>query len=69
MNPKNIILLIAAILFLFGLLSLTNNSNSYRPAQTDGVFESAIEKIESGRALDDREMQRVDDILRWKNRD
>lgn len=68
MNPKKIILLIAAALFLFGLLSLTNNSNSYRPAQTDGVFESAIEKIESGRTLNKREMQRLDDILRWEDK-
>lgn len=33
--------------------------------RTDGVFESATQKLDSGRPLNDRERQRIDDILNW----
>ncbi len=33
--------------------------------KTDGVFESAVNKLESGRQLNAKEKQRVSDILNW----
>ncbi len=35
---------------------------------TDGVFESATEKMDRGQPLNDREKQRIHDILNWCNR-
>ncbi len=34
--------------------------------RTDGVFESAMEKIDKGLPLNEREAQRVHDILHYK---
>jgi hypothetical protein len=33
--------------------------------RTDGVYESAMSKIDSGRPLNDREQQRISDIVNW----
>lgn len=39
-----------------------------RSSKTDGVYESAISKIDSGRPLNEREQQRISDIINWCNK-
>jgi hypothetical protein len=50
------------------LMMFEGGSNSSEP-RTDGVFESAIKKMDSGRAdqLTPKEAQRIDDIVNWCN--
>lgn len=58
-------------LWIFAAISLfvafAGLVGSNQPAQTDGVFESATEKMDKGRPdlLTDRERQRVNDIINW----
>jgi hypothetical protein len=62
-NPNLKYFLIAGGIMVF--LALVGGSSSSR--NTDGVFESATEKIDRGHAdqLTDREKQRIDDVVNW----
>lgn len=66
---KKIYLSICAGLLLFGLLSFTFEVKTIsKNPRTDGVYESAIRKMESGRELDEREKKRIDDVLRFSEK-
>ena len=56
-------MLIAGGLFAFVAI-LGSNSSS----RTDGVYESAVSKLDSGQPLNAREQQRILDIVNWCNR-
>lgn len=65
MNEENIkYFLFAGIFLAFVAIMSGGNSGSKR---TDGVFESAMSKIDSGEALTSVEQQRVSDIINWCN--
>ena len=52
------------LLFVFSVLPMcTGGSRSNR---TDGVFESATEKLDKDLPLNERETKRIDDILNFK---
>jgi hypothetical protein len=50
------------------MLAIIFSSGSVSSNKTDGVYESAMSKIDSGQALSEREQQRVSDIVNWCNR-
>ncbi len=65
MNEENIKYFLFAGMFLaFVAIMASGNDNK----KTDGVFESAMEKMDSGRPLNQAEQQRVSDIINWCNR-
>jgi hypothetical protein len=53
---------------IFLSLAFASCEGKRGPARTDGVFESAIEKLERGQTLNEREIKRMDDILRYKEK-
>ena len=61
-DSKTLTLIIACgILFLMALGSCNNSSS-----RTDGIFESATEKMDRGEALNKQESQRIYDIINWE---
>jgi len=54
---------------VFFPLMLASCEGGKGPARTDGVFESAIEKLDRGQTLNEKEMKRVDDILRYNEKE
>ena len=52
---------ILALAVIFGSGSGSSN-------RTDGVYESAMSKLDAGQALNEREQQRVSDIINWCNK-
>lgn len=50
----------------FGLLIAIGNCSDGRK-KTDGVYESATEKLDKGLPLSERERQRVNDILDYNS--
>lgn len=66
LNGWTLVIFLILMFVFFVLPMCTGGSNSNK---TDGVFESATKKIDSGRAdqLTPSEAQRVDDIINWCN--
>ena len=62
MNEENIKYFLFAGMFLAFIAIMASGGNNKR---TDGVFESAMEKMDSGRPLSQAEQQRVSDIINW----
>jgi hypothetical protein len=60
-------MLIAGGLLAFVAI-LSSGSGSGSSGRTDGVYESAMSKLDAGQALNEREQQRVSDIINWCNR-
>ena len=58
-------MLVAGGLLAFAAI-LSSGSGSSR--KTDGVYESAMSKLDSGQPLNAREQQRVSDIINWCNK-
>lgn len=58
-------MLIAGGLLAFVVILSSGSSSSSR---TDGVYESAVSKLDSGQPLNAREQQRISDIVNWCNR-
>ena len=56
-------ILIGVGLFMFAIIFGSGSSN-----RTDGVYESAMSKLDSGQALNEREQQRISDIINWCNK-
>ena len=65
MNEENIKYFLFAGIFLAFVAIMTGGNNSKK---TDGVFESAMQKMDSGRPLNQAEQQRVSDIINWCDR-
>lgn len=51
---------LVGLLVLFVVVSGDGGDN-----KTDGVFESAAEKLDKGQPLNDRERKRIDDIINF----
>jgi hypothetical protein len=66
MEDNQKFILIGAGLVVFAILLGSGSSGSSK--RTDGVYESAMSKLDSGEALNEREQQRVSDIVNWCNR-
>jgi hypothetical protein len=60
------ILVVAGVIALAGIFSSGSGSGSSK--RTDGVYESAVKKLDSGQPLNEREAQRMSDIINWCNR-
>lgn len=60
------IIVAAVILGLAAILGSNSGSGSSR--KTDGIYESAVSKLDSGQPLNAREQQRISDIINWCNR-
>ena len=58
-------ILIGVGLFMFAVIFGSGSGSSGR---TDGVYESAMSKLDSGQQLNAREQQRVSDIINWCNK-
>jgi hypothetical protein len=58
------------MLVVGGLIALAAlfTSGSGSSKRTDGVYESAVSKLDSGQQLNERETQRMSDIINWCNR-
>lgn len=67
MEDNQKFILIGAGLLAFAVL-LGSGSGSGSSGRTDGVFESAVSKLDSGQPLNAREQQRMSDIINWCNR-
>jgi hypothetical protein len=67
MEDNQKIIAIGAGLVLFAII-LGSGSGSGSSKRTDGVYESAMSKLDSGQQLNAREQQRVSDIINWCNR-
>ena len=50
------------------MLAIIFGSGSGSSGRTDGVYESAMSKLDAGQALNEREQQRVSDIINWCNK-
>ena len=59
------LIIFLALMFVFFVLPMCSGGSHSN--KTDGVFESATKKIDSGRAdqLTPKEAQRIDDIINW----
>ncbi len=53
--------------FFIGLTVLVVLFSDSKP-KTDGIFESATEKLDKGRPLNQQERQRIEDILNWSKK-
>jgi len=61
--PGAVLGLLSMLLFaIMGMCSKPSSSHK----RTDGVFESATAKMDNGEALNDREAQRLNDIINWE---
>jgi|SanBayMetagenome_1026888.scaffolds.fasta_scaffold282769_1 hypothetical protein len=49
-------------------LAVIFSSGSGSSKRTDGVYESAVKKLDSGQTLNEREQQRMSDIINWCNK-
>jgi hypothetical protein len=65
MELKHAIIISAAIMLLIAFFSGAGSSGV--KTKTDGVYESATEKMDRGLPLNDREAKRIDDIINYKN--
>jgi hypothetical protein len=65
MEDNQKIIAVGAILVVFALVLGSGSGSSKR---TDGVYESAVSKLDSGQQLNEREAQRVSDIINWCNK-
>jgi hypothetical protein len=65
MEDNQKILAVGAILIAIAMIFSSGSGPSKR---TDGVYESAMSKLDSGQQLNAREQQRVSDIINWCNR-
>lgn len=65
MDDNQRYMLIGAGLVVFAILLGAGSSDSSK--RTDGVYESAMSKLDAGQALNEREQQRVADIINWCN--
>lgn len=54
------VLICGTLLAFFSIMS-----SGSKDKRTDGVFESAMEKMDAGRPLSAAEQQRVSDIINW----
>jgi hypothetical protein len=59
-NMMKYVLICGTLLAFFSIMS-----SGSKDKRTDGVFESAMEKMDSGRPLSAAEQQRVSDIINW----
>lgn len=57
------------IVGIAGLLLLSMVACPFIPGTTDGVFESAMDKVNKGKSheITEKERQRIDDIIYWCN--
>lgn len=62
-----ITIIVVFVVFLLILLLGGGLSNSSSSKKTDGIFESAMEKLDKNIPLNKREIQRVDDIINYKD--
>jgi hypothetical protein len=62
------ILIAAGLMFFVGIMAGGSGSGSGSSKRTDGVYESAMSKLDSGQQLNAREQQRVSDIINWCNK-
>jgi hypothetical protein len=60
------ILIAAGLMFFVGIMAGGSTSGSSK--RTDGVYESAMSKLDSGQQLNAREQQRVSDLINWCNK-
>lgn len=58
-------MLVAGGLLAFIAILSAGSGSSHR---TDGVYESAISKLDAGKPLNEREQQRMSDIINWCNK-
>jgi hypothetical protein len=65
MEDNQKIIAVGAMLVVFALVLGSGSGSSKR---TDGVYESAVKKLDSGQALNEREAQRMSDIINWCNK-
>lgn len=62
-NMIKYVLICGTLLAFFSIMS-----SGSKEKRTDGVFESAMEKMDAGRPLSAVEQQRVSDIINWCDR-
>ena len=60
------VLVVVGLLILSAIIAMFESGSGSSKSHTDGVFESATEKMDKGVPLNDREKQRVNDILNYK---
>ncbi len=60
------ILIAGGLMFFVGIMAGGSGSGSSK--RTDGVYESAVSKLDSGQQLNERETQRMSDIINWCNK-
>lgn len=65
MEDNQKFILIGVGLFMLAIIFSSGSGSSNK---TDRVYESAMSKLDSGQALNEREQQRVSDIVNWCNR-
>lgn len=58
---KNVCIFIGCLFILAMLMSSVSKGGR----STDGVFESATQKLDRGEPLNGQERKRIDDILNW----
>jgi hypothetical protein len=58
---------VLAAVILFFLLSLCSGGSGSGTKRTDGVYESATEKIDKGVPLNDTEAKRINDIMNYND--
>ena len=63
-DMQKYMLVAGAVLALAAIFSSGSGSSK----RTDGVYESAMSKLDSGQALNAREQQRISDIINWCNK-
>jgi len=59
-------LMLTAGLFVAFIMVASCGSESGASRRTDGVYESATRKIDQGVPLNDRERERMNDIINWE---
>ena len=68
MEDNQKFILIGVGLFMLAIIFSSGSGSSGSSKRTDGVYESAMSKLDAGQALNEREQQRVSDIINWCNK-